>query len=87
MMRDITIKPALNGWTAKVGCQTLVYVDKQALLKDLDQYLADPDEKEKAFIENAVNKRLLDVPALASCATEPCVPPQGLGMPDAPSRR
>ena len=76
MMREITIKPALNGWTAKVGCQTLVYVDQQALLKDLDQYLTDPYGKEKDFVEKAVNKRLLDGP-------EPCAPPQGIATCDA----
>lgn len=75
---DISIKPALNGWVARVGCQTLVYVDKQNLLNDLDQYLSDPEAKEKEFVAGAVNKRLLDGP----CLVEPCPPPQGLGMPD-----
>lgn len=86
MIRDITIKFALNGWTAKVGCQTLVYVDKAAMLKDLDQYLADPYAKEKEFVANSVNKRLLDVPCLA-VPCEPTAPPQGMGIPNAPSAR
>ena len=83
MIRDITIKFALNGWTAKVGCQTLVYVDKAAMLKDLDQYLADPDAKEKEFVANSVNKRLLDGPGMAVPYDAPT--PPSLGMPE--SRR
>jgi hypothetical protein len=82
-VREIKIKAALNGWTAQVGCQTLVYVDQQALLKDLGEYMADPKAKEKVFVEAAINKRLLtegvpcaeqtaDAPALnAVCATPP----------------
>lgn len=58
-MREIKIKAALNGWTAQVGCQTLVYTDQQALLKDLGEYMTDPKAKEKAFAEAAINKRLL----------------------------
>ena len=76
-MYDITIKPVLNGWTAKVGCQTLVYVDKRAMLDDLDRYLTDPEATEKAFVSSAVNKRLLDGPCVELCA-----PPQGHGMPE-----
>lgn len=80
MIRDITIKFALNGWTAKVGCQTLVYVDKDAMMKDLDQYLADPDAKEKEFVANSVNKRLLDGPCMSVPCDAPVAP--SLGMPE-----
>lgn len=81
---DISIKPALNGWVVKVGCQTIVYVDKPRLLTDLDQYLANPEAKEKEFVAGAVNKRLLDGPCIdGRPGVEPCIPPQGLECADA----
>ena len=76
MMRTVTINPVLNGWTAKVGCQTVVYTDKSKFLKDLDEYLTDADAKEKKFIAGAVNKKLMDgCPATA--VTGPPCPPAG----------
>lgn len=56
-MREIMIAPALNGWIAKVGCQTLVYASKDQMLKDLDEYLSDPHKKEKEFLKTAVNAK------------------------------
>jgi len=60
MMRIVTIHPVLNGWTVKVGCQTVVYTDKSKFLKDLGEYLTDADAKEKKFIAGAVNKKLMN---------------------------
>ena len=84
-MREIKIKAALNGWTAQVGCQTLVYTDQQALLKDLGEYMTDPKAKEKAFVDAAINKRLLTegVPCAEMTAPDQptmnavCAPPAG----------
>jgi len=58
-MRDVKITAVLNGWVAKVGCQTLVYNDKKTLLHDLGAYMSNPKGKEQAFIKNAVNKHLI----------------------------
>ena len=82
-MRDVTIHAVLNGWTATVGCQTLVYTDADKLVGDLKEFLVDPEKKEKAMTESAVNKRLLREPQLAmpqmqntlgGCATEASMP-------------
>jgi len=71
-MRDVTISAVLNGWIARVGCQTLVYTDKKQLLKDLGEYMANPSAKQKKFVETAVNKRMMECPV----AGAPCPPPQ-----------
>lgn len=81
-MRSVTVNAVLNGWTVQCGCQTLVYTDPDKLTGDLRDYLRDPKAKEKAVIESAVNKRLLqDIPqtaewpmptlnAMAGCGTQ-----------------
>jgi len=71
-MRTVTVTAVLNGWMVKVGCQTLVYSDQKSLLKDLGEYMANPQAKEKKFISSAVNKRLMECPQVAA---EPCRPP------------
>lgn len=58
-MRQVTINAVLNGWAVVVGCQTLVYRDKAELLADLSDYMDNPQVKEKAIIEKAVNRRLM----------------------------
>lgn len=60
--RDIFIRPALNGYVCKVGCQSLVFESRVALLAALANYLADPAQTEKEFIGKAVN-RTLEQPA------------------------
>ena len=54
MIRDITIKAALNGWIVKVGCQTVVFTSKPEMLQEIGQYLADPEGMEKKY-KDAVN--------------------------------
>lgn len=58
-MHDLSIKAVLNGWTVKVGCQTMVYSSLDALITDLREYLTDPEAKEKAVRQSAINKRIL----------------------------
>ncbi len=55
-MRDIKIKPALNGYICIVGCQTLVFTDREFMLKEIGKYLVDPIAVEKEYIGKAVNK-------------------------------
>ena len=50
-MRDVTITKVMNGYIAKVGCQTLVYETQGALLGALGEYLSDPEGTEKRMIE------------------------------------
>ena len=57
MIRDINIKPALNGWTVTVGCQTLVFNTTVDLMSQLDKYLRDPEGTEKEFLTTALNRK------------------------------
>lgn len=64
-MYNINISAVLNGWVAQVGCQTLVYNDLDALLKDLREYLTEPRSKIKTFLEGAVNRDKMANPVVA----------------------
>lgn len=55
-MKNIEIKPALNGYICQVGCQQVVYNSIEHLLAELGNYLRDPKGVEKSYIENAVNR-------------------------------
>jgi hypothetical protein len=54
-MRNINIRGVLNGYVVDVGCQSVVFSSKRALLDILSEYLDKPAEVEKRFIANAVN--------------------------------
>lgn len=56
MIREISIKPVLNGFICKVGCQQVVFESVTNLVQNLDAYLRDPDVVEKEFVRDAVNK-------------------------------
>ncbi len=56
MTREITILPALNGYICRVGCQTVVFQDRIQLLVELGKYLEKPEETEKRYLTDAVNK-------------------------------
>ncbi len=70
MIRDITIKPALNGYIVKVGCQTVVFDDRAKLLADLKQYLEQPAVVEQHYRTWALNP-----------IEETCPPPPTVGIP------
>ena len=59
-MKELKINAVLNGFTVKVGCQTVVYTDIPTLVKDLREYFKDWDKKEKELVAGALNKRLQD---------------------------
>lgn len=65
MTRQITITPVLNGFIAKVGCQDVVFTDKQSMLTALSEYYDNPDQVEERFLKRAVNRLVPPVP-------EPC---------------
>ncbi len=56
MFRPITIHAVLNGWVVSVGCQTVVYQDRDQLVRDVDSYLKDPDGTEKRFLASSINR-------------------------------
>ena len=55
MFRPIAITAVLNGWIVTVGCQTVVYQERDHLTRDLDSYLRDPDATEARILKGAVN--------------------------------
>lgn len=61
MTRTITIHPVLNGYTLQVGCQAVVFTDKQTMLTALSEYYDNPEEVEKRFLSRAVN-HVADLP-------------------------
>lgn len=55
-MKEIHIKPVLNGFIVKVGCQELVFHDIDHLCGELKRYQANPDMVEKEYLARAVNR-------------------------------
>jgi len=64
-MRDIRIRPILNGWIVKAGCQELCFTDAVTLGTELTRYLWNPQKVENEYLSNAVN------PGVETAATEP----------------
>ena len=55
MIRDIRIKPVLNGFIVDVGCQTVVFDDIDKMILELSKYLREPSEVEFSYLNNALN--------------------------------
>lgn len=68
MTRDITIKPLLNGFVARVGCQEICFTDKQTMLTALSEYYDNPDAVEERFLKRAINR--LTPPVPETCQSE-----------------
>lgn len=64
VMREVNIRPVLNGFVVTVGCQTLVFNEIEEVANQLIAYQKAPAAREKQFVENAVNKTMgeIDVP-------------------------
>ena len=58
-MRDITIKPALNGYVVRLGCQRVVFNNRETMLRALNDYLDAPDEIEEQYMRNSMNSKQL----------------------------
>ena len=70
MIREIIIRPALNGFIVQVGCQTLVFDDVDILTHQLNHYLRRPEETEKYYLETSINvKHILPQPPTNSYPT------------------
>jgi len=54
-MREVTIKPVLNGFVVQVGCQAVVFESKMNLILELSKYLDDPYKIEKRYLEESIN--------------------------------
>lgn len=49
-MREIIIRTCLNGYIVQVGCQTVVFEDKNKLMSELFSYLTEPEATEKRYL-------------------------------------
>ena len=65
-MRETSIRPILNGWIVKVGCQEVAFTNAAELCHRLGLYLAEPDREEAWWLESAVNKRDPGLPVNAN---------------------
>ncbi len=59
-MHNVTITPVLNGWSVKVGCQTVVFENADRLLNELRCWLADPQSTQKRFQSDSINARFIN---------------------------
>ena len=57
--REITIRPALNGYICKVGCQTVVFQSRELMITALRDYLENPNTIEALYQRNAMHKEML----------------------------
>lgn len=60
MLLEITIRPVLNGFVVKVGCQTVVFNNLNTLCNELLKYYTDPKGTEKSYRKDAINAELLN---------------------------
>ena len=66
MIRTLTIETLLNGFTVQCGCQRLAYTSTEKMLKDIGDYLKDPEATERRIlVEKGFNRKhtLGDQPA------------------------
>lgn len=58
MIRTLIIETLLNGFTVQCGCQRLAYTSTEEMLKDIGDYLKDPEATEKRIlIEKGFNRK------------------------------
>lgn len=58
-MRDITIKPALNGFVVRLGCQRVVFNDRDTMFRALKDYLDEPGKIEEMYKYCSINSKQL----------------------------
>lgn len=69
MIREITIRPVLNGYKVQVGCQEVVFTSRDNLINELREYLERPDLVEGIYLKSALND-----------PKAPCPPPATAGL-------
>ena len=52
--REINIQPMNYGFVVRVGCQTFVFETTEKMIRNLDAYLADPENVEKAWLSGTL---------------------------------
>jgi hypothetical protein len=81
MIRTLEIRPVLNGFIVNIGCQVVVFASREALLKDLAEYLEEPEVVEMRYMNTALHADKLceqvttcqvPTPAPAEPPTMPC---------------
>lgn len=56
MIREIKIRPVLNGFLVEVGCQSIVLDSVAKLSAEVSRYYTNPDAIELEYTRNAINK-------------------------------
>lgn len=56
-MRDIIIRPALNGFVVRMGCQRIVFVDRDVMIRALNDYLDEPSKTEERYTLNSMHSK------------------------------
>lgn len=83
MLRNIQIQPVLNGYIVQAGCQTVVFDSRDKLLLAIADYTAKPEETEKRFLENAINRNKYYEQGPTTCCD---ATPQVAGFAGSPER-
>lgn len=55
-MKEVRIEPVLNGWIVRIGCASVVALNKEAMLSEIGRYIDDPGGVTKEYAANAVNQ-------------------------------
>ncbi len=55
-MREVTIRPVQNGFLVRVGCSEFVFSNIEHLAGELIRYQKFPEQVEKEYCQNAINK-------------------------------
>ena len=61
MIREITIRAVLNGYIVNVGCQIVVFQNRDYMMRELLRYLENPDEVEEEYTTKGLNTDQLGV--------------------------
>ena len=69
MVREIKVKPVLNGYVVSVGCQEIVFTNLDVLCDEMKRYYSNPQNTENDYLENAINKNQMDVAEVAETRT------------------
>ena len=74
-MREIHIRPALNGFIVTVGCSVVVFTSIDVLCIQLERYCRNPDMVEKEYQEKAINKSCMPEMAMPENERQPTTAP------------
>ena len=74
-MREIHIKPVLNGFIVTVGCGAVVFTSIDELCKELNRYHSAPEQVEKEYQEKAINKSRMPEMATPENERQPATAP------------